>query len=142
MKILDIAQHVNLSLVVERTDLSQPAREILHHAITCGDVDKFFSQDGNLDEYSKDGMLGLIQIREKGLTDQRREHYGFLEAMEIVKCLPEDEKICWLAIETTNHLLVILVRISNFEVIGCMSVSRSNNLKPQLPEIWDGSAMQ
>ena len=139
MKIRDIASHVDLSLAVGRSDLSRSAREILRQGIESGDVDKFLRQDGRLDEFSQIGMLGLLQFRERTLSEQKREHHGFVEAIEAVKQLPDDEKVYWMAIKTASHLLVVLVRSSNCEVVGCMSLKRNDN---KLPVTWDGSGAQ
>ncbi|WP_250515437.1 hypothetical protein [Caballeronia sp. INDeC2] len=139
MKIREIALQIDLSSILERSDLNSSARMILRQAIENSDVAKFFNQDGTLDEYSQIGMLGLLRLREKGLSAQHREHHGFVEAIEVVKYLPDDEKICWLAIGAGTHLLIILVRVSTLEVIGCMSLKRSERQRQQLPSVWDGS---
>ncbi|MGH8780357.1 hypothetical protein [Paraburkholderia sp.] len=139
MKIREIALHIDFESVAKRGDLSGPALDILREAIDHGDLRNFLKQEGNLDEYSHAGMVGLLQLRSKNLAKQGREHYGFTEALEAVEKLGDDERISWMAIPTLRHLLVLLINVSNRDVIGCMSLRRLDKERPKIPPNWDGS---
>jgi len=139
MKIREIPQHVDFSSVVKRKDLSKPALDVLATALGRGDLDNFLQQEGNLDEYSRAGMMGLLQLRSSNLRAQGRECHGFEEALAAVTALNDTEKICWMAVPTAEHLLILLIGVSSYAVLACMSLKRIVKERPILPPNWDGS---
>jgi len=141
MRICELARHVDFASVVKRNDLSNQALNVLRNAIDRGDLEDFLRQDGNLDEYSRDGMIGLLRLRIENLTKRGREFHGFSEAITVVECLGKDDHVSWAAIQTLTHLLVMLIKVSNYDVIGCMSLTRSDKKRPHVPINWDGSPL-
>lgn len=139
MKIHELSRHVDFASVVKRNDLCKPALDVLETAIRRGDVDAFLQQDGNLDEYSRAGMVGLLQLRSKNLGAQGREYHGFDEATAAVSALGDDDRISWMAVPTSEHLLVLLIEVSSHTVVGCMSLKRIVKDRQALPPNWDGA---
>ena len=139
MKIREISRHIDFSSIVKRSDLSKSALDVLADAIGNGDLDKFLQQDGNLDEYSQASMTGLLQLHTGNLRAQGRECHGFEEALAVVTALGEAEPICWMAVPTSEHLVVLLVGASSYAALGCMSVKRIVKERPTLSPSWDGS---
>jgi hypothetical protein len=141
MRIREISRHVDFTSVVKRRDLSKPALDVLETAISRGDVEDFLQRDGNLDEYSRAGMIGLLRLRSENLAAQGREYHGFDEALAAVNGLEDTEQISWMAIQTVAHLLVLLIKVSSYDVIGCMSLKRIVKKRPTIPSPWDGSEL-
>ncbi|CAG9195197.1 hypothetical protein [Burkholderia vietnamiensis] len=142
MKIREISRHVDFASVVKRKDLSKPALDILALAISRGDVDRFLQRDGNLDEYSRAGMLGLLELRSKNLEAQGREFHGFNKALAAVNRLEDTERVSWMAIPSLAYLLVLLINVTSYDVIGCMSLKRIAKERPKVPPGWDGSKLE
>jgi hypothetical protein len=139
MKIREIPKHVDFSSLVERNDLSKPALAVLATALGRGDLNIFVQQEGNLDEYSRDGMISLLQLRSSNLRQQGRECHGFEEALAAVTALDDTRRICWMAVPTAGHLLILLLEVSSYAVLACMSLKRIAKDKPTPPPNWDGS---
>ena len=139
MKIQEILKHVDFSSLFERNDLSKPALDVLATAMGRGDLNTFLQQEGNLDEYSRDGMIGLLQLRSSNLRQQGRECHGFEEAVAAVTSLGDTGRICWMAVPTAEHILVLLLEASSYAVLACMSLKRIAKDKPTPPRNWDGS---
>lgn len=139
MKIREIPEHVDFSSLVERYDFSKPAWDVLSTAVRKGDLNTFLQQEGNLDEYSREGMIGLLQLRLSNLRRQGRECHGFEEALAAVIALGDTQRICWMAIPTTEHLLIVLIEASSYEVLACMSLKRIVKDRLTPPPNWDGS---
>lgn len=139
MKIREIPRHVDFSAIVKRNDLSRPALDVLATAMSRGDLENFLQQEGNLDEYSRAGMIGLLQLRSSNLRAQGRECHGFDEAWAAVTALGDTKQISWMAIPTSEHLLILLLEVSSYAVLACMSLKRIVKERPTLPLNWDGS---
>jgi len=122
MKISEIAKRVDFASVLKRSDLVKPALDILELAIREGDIDRFLQHDGNLNKYSRTGMIGLLRLRIKNLTAHGREFYGFDEALAAVSRLDDTEQISWTGIQTSTQLLMLLFVESSCNVVGCMSL--------------------
>lgn len=140
MKIREISNHVDFASITGRQDLSKPALDVLATAIGRGDLEEFLRHEGNLDEFSRAGMIGLLQLRSNNLRAQGRECHGFDEALAVVTSLDDSERICWMAVPTSEHLLVLLLAVSSYAVLACMSLKRNDKKRPTLPPDWDGSA--
>jgi len=120
-KISEIAGPVDFTAVLRRNDFAKPALDILELAIREGDINRFLRRDGNMNQYTRE-VTGALQSRIKDMTEQSREFYGFEESIAVISCLDEAEKISWAGIQTSTHLLILLIAESSYNVVGCMSI--------------------
>lgn len=141
MRTHEIAQHIDFVSILTRNDLSKSALDVLSLAIDQGDLDNVLQQDGNLDEYSRTGMIGLLELRARNLAAQRRQFHGFGEALAAVRRLEDTERVSWMAVSMPSHLLIILIKVSDYAVLGCMSLKRIGKEHPVVPSNWDGSEL-
>jgi len=125
LEISEIAGQVDFSAALKRNDLANPALDILALAIREGDIDRFLRRDGNLNKYnSPTWIIWALQFlpNYQKTTSQCHESYGFDEAQAMLSHLNESEEIIWVAIQTSTHLLILLIAASSYDIVGCMAV--------------------
>lgn len=138
MKISAIASHVDFAAILERRDLDRAALATFQNALDGGYLQRFLASVGDVDEYSKEGILQLLHRRNDGLARQGRTFDGVTQAIAAVKSLGEGERVSWLAVLMPADMSIILLHVSTCDVLACLSLSRSKKQRVTTPGDWDG----